>query len=263
MHRIVSADLAYRAYRDTGIAILEADDQRIDCAFVDAANTGMTGLPAPEMLAEFLSGLAEEVGATILLLDGPQAWKDPENGLEHSRHCERALHTPAKTGIPGVVKPGNYLPFVAFAIAVFDSLAERGWPRYTGDAANGGRVVVESFPMSAWRSLGLPILPAKAKSRADDLETRVEGLRQRFPVRIASAPNHDELQALVSGLAGVGLMGSRFVEFISSGVAPYKKDGVWREGFIVNPAMPADDRVQADAPFLRQRAQASWSTHAD
>lgn len=126
LHPIVSADLAYRTYHDTGIAVLSASDNVIDCAFVDAAEAGLVGEPSPDLLAEFLAQLCSELGATILLLDGPQAWKDPQNGLEHSRVCERALHTPAKTGVPGAVKPGNYLPFVAFAIAVFDALAARG-----------------------------------------------------------------------------------------------------------------------------------------
>jgi hypothetical protein len=129
------------------------------------------------------------------------------------------------------------LPFVAFAIAVFDALDERGWHRYNGKLGDSGTLAVESFPMSAWRSLGLPMLPAKAKSRHDDLTIRLDGLRQRFPIQVASEPNHDELQALVSGLAGVGLLGSPLVGVVSAGVAPYRKDEVWREGFIVNPAV--------------------------
>jgi hypothetical protein len=177
MQRIVSADLAYRHYRDVGIAVLEADDLVINCAFVDAAAAGLVGEPAPDTLADFLVSLCGHVGAKILLLDGPQAWKDPNNGLEHSRLCERVLHTPAKTGVPGVVKPGNYLPFVAFAIAVFDALAQRGWPRYSGGSVAGSATVaVESFPMSAWKSLGYPILAAKARCGPDELVSRHQGL---------------------------------------------------------------------------------------
>lgn len=239
MHRVVSADLAYRTYKDTGIAVLSASDHFIDCVFLDAAEAGLVGEPSPEVLAEFLAQLCSELGATVLLLDGPQAWKDPNNGLEHSRLCERALHTPAKTGVPGVVKPGNYLPFVAFAIAVFDALAERGWPRYAGESVTNGRpVAVESFPMSAWKSLGLPILPAKSKCRPDELPIRHSSLRSCLPLRGASAPNHDQLQALVAGLGGVGLLGSPLVGTESSGIAPYELEGAWREGFIVNPWRP-------------------------
>jgi hypothetical protein len=237
MNRIVSADLAYRTYRDTGIAVLDASDDVINCAFVDAAAAGLSGEPSSDVLAEFLTQLCSQLSATILMLDGPQAWKDPNNGLEHSRLCERALQTPAKTGIPGIVKPGNYLPFVAFAIAVFDALAERGWPRYAGEnIGNGHKVVVESFPMSAWKSLGFSILPAKAKCRPDELAVRHDGLCARLPLRLASTPNHDELQALISGLGGVGLCGSSLLRADRVGVAPFELEGVWREGFIVNPA---------------------------
>jgi hypothetical protein len=188
-------------------------------------------------LAEFLVQLCSELGAQVLMLDGPQAWKDPNNGLEHSRLCERALGTPAKTGVPGVVKPGNYLPFVAFAIAVFDALAERGWPRYGGEMVHAEHpVAVESFPMSAWKSIGFTILPAKAKCRPAELADRHEGLCARLPLRVGSPPNHDELQALVAGLGGVGLLNSPLLRAELVGVAPYELEGVWREGFIVNPA---------------------------
>ena len=53
-----------------------------------------------------------------MLLDGLQGWKNPANGLKHSRLCERILNTPAKTGILGRVKPVNYTKFVEFSIAV-------------------------------------------------------------------------------------------------------------------------------------------------
>lgn len=198
---IVSADLAYRKYRDTGVAVLQASEQSIECTFVNLPSAGLAGEPAPDVLAEFLAGFCLEIGATVMLLDGPQGWKDPDNGLEHSRLCERALHTPAKTGIPGVVKPGNYLPFVAFAIAVFDALAERGWSRYTGDPlSNRNTTAVESFPMSAWKSLGLSMLPAKAKCRDHELSACLDGLCALVPLHLLSKPNHDEVQALVRGL---------------------------------------------------------------
>jgi hypothetical protein len=233
---IVSVDLAYRAYRDVGIAVLRPAKSEIECAFVDAVDAGLAGSPSPDVLAEFLLGLCAELGSAVLMLDGPQAWKDPENRLEHSRICERMLHTPAKTGLPGTAKPANYLPFVAFAIAVFDALAERGCPRYAGKApVSAQAVAIESFPMSAWKSLGIQILPAKARYTGQDLRHRVEVLQGRTPLRLTREPNHDELQALVAGLGGVGLLGSSHIGATSAGVAPFVLDGVWREGFIVNP----------------------------
>ena len=236
MPRIVSADLAYRTYRDTGIAVLDMSEDSIECVFVDSAAAGLKGEPSPQVLAEFLVQLSSELGASLLVLDGPQAWKDPNNGLQHSRLCERALGTPAKTGVPGVVKPGNYLPFVAFSIAVFDALAERGWPRYAGETLGGDQTVaVESFPMSAWKSMGFAILPAKAKCPPTEVIGRHRALCGRLPLRLASEPNHDELQALIAGLGGAGLLGSPLLRADCIGVAPYRLDEVWREGFIVNP----------------------------
>jgi hypothetical protein len=238
MHCIVSADLAYRTYRDIGIAVLQATEEYINCTFVDAAAVGLAGPPSPVVLAEFLIALCSELDARMLLLDGPQAWKDPSNGLEHCRICERVLHTPAKTGIPGVVKPGNYLPFVAFSVAVFDALEERGWPRFTGALQpNGIAVAVESFPMSAWKCLGMSVLPAKARSRGDDFQARLDSLRGIVPLRLSTFPNHDELQALVAGLGGIGLVGSPFVDALVSGVPPFQLGGLWRQGMIVNPTV--------------------------
>lgn len=91
-HLVVSADLAYRTYRDTGIAVLQAGAARIDCGFVDAAAAGLSGAPAPEVLAEFLATLCEEIGATVLLLDGPQAWKTRITGWS-TRGCANVLCT--------------------------------------------------------------------------------------------------------------------------------------------------------------------------
>jgi hypothetical protein len=240
MHKVVSVDLAYRTYRDSGIAVLQIAHGRIECAFVDASGAGLRGEPAPDMLAEFLVQLAAETRATVLMIDGPQAWKDPQNGCTHCRLAERELHTPAKTGEPGTVKPANYLPFVAFAVALFDELSDRHWPRFDGlPHPDGTPVAVESFPMSAWKSLGLRPLPAKAKSRPVDLQTGITALQQRFPLAPLQAPNHDELQALVAGLAGIGLLAPDVAGVEARGVAPFLRDGVWREGFIVNPTLPS------------------------
>src|SRR5207244_3718820 len=46
---------------------------------------------------------------------------------------------------------------------------------------------------------------------------------------------HDELQALVAGLAGVALEGGDELGIRVAGVSPIEIDGAWREGFIVNP----------------------------
>lgn len=233
---VVSVDLAYRDHRDIGVVVLEQSATRIK---VDRVPARMEGVPDPEALAEFLAELCVQRGASVLLLDGPQGWKDPANGLAHSRVCERALNTPAKTGLPGSVKPANYEPFVSFSIHVFDALAELGWPRFSCADASVSRTCVESFPFSAWRAIGIPPLPSKAKTRPPVLADRVAALRGIFPLELIGLPTHDELQALVSGLAGLALERGEISSVVVVGIAPFLLDGSVREGYIVNPlALP-------------------------
>jgi hypothetical protein len=177
----ISVDLAYRNYRDIGVAVLKSECEGIE---VDFVTVPLPGDPEPSRLAEFLVELCTTHRAEFLLLDGPQAWKDSSNGLVHSRVCERALNTPAKTGLPGSVKPSNYLPFVSFSISVFDELAARGWPRLGKPDHSERPVAVESFPFSAWRSIGARPLPAKARSGPSTLTDQLTALRQRYPLQI-------------------------------------------------------------------------------
>ena len=135
---IVSVDLAHKSYRDVGVAVLEAQLKQIRCEFHKIL---ISGPPDTAQLADYLNGLCAERGATVLFIDGPQAWKAPDNGLIHARLCERALNTPAKTGLPEVVKPVNYGPFVRFSINVFGRLQERGWALYGGLPNAGARTL--------------------------------------------------------------------------------------------------------------------------
>jgi len=233
---VVSVDLAYKRFADIGFCVLTDRDTVIETRFPDVASIA-DGTPTADGVADRCLDLCEQVGARFLLLDGPQGWKDPENGLPVSRICERALNTPAKSGLPGKVKPGNYLPFVQFSIEVFDALAARGWHRLqSGEPPQGARqIAIESFPLSAWLSLELPALPAKAKCRPEHLDDRLSHLRRLFPLDLDRAPNHDELQALVSGLGGIALEGGRRSGYSVAGVPPVLRDGHWREGLILNP----------------------------
>src|SRR6185312_2288012 len=117
---VVSVDLAYRDYRDFGMAVLDDGPSGATYELVLFAN-GSAQRPTPEHVADIAIDVCKSAGASLILLDGPQGWKDPSNGLTHSRLCERILNTPAKTGLPGNVKPANYLRFVEFAVQVFDA----------------------------------------------------------------------------------------------------------------------------------------------
>jgi hypothetical protein len=172
------------------------------------------------------------------MIDGPQAWKDPDNGLEHSRRCERCLNTPAKTGLPGFVKPKSYTSFVSFSIELFDQLDRLGWPRLqqsTPVVDKSQYVVIESFPLSAWQKLGINSLPAKRKAKATDIQSRMSELQGCFPLKLDTEPNHDELQALVAGLAGIALEANDQNHYLVVGEPPRLVDSVWREGFTVTP----------------------------
>ena len=230
---IVSVDLAYKRFADIGVATLEQlPSGVIHCEFVRLPETKLT----PQTLADRINTICNDREVRTLLLDGPQAWKSPNNALRHSRVCERQLNTPAKTGELRLVKPANYTPFVVFSVGVYDALTRLGWQRL--EATSGvpsGRVLVESFPLSAWRSLGLMPLPAKRRTRPGQVAERLALLKRVVPLEVSEEPTHDELQATVSGLAGFAIERGEWSACFVAGVAPHLLDGTWREGFIVNP----------------------------
>jgi hypothetical protein len=195
----------------------------------------------PNILAGRLNHLCGVRGIRLIVLDGPQAWKSRSNGLEHARVSERQLNTAAKTGLPGMVKPVSYRPFSEFCLDVYEALCRRGWRRLQTREQPGcsqERVLVESYPYAAWKSLGLKPLPSKRRARISDLAEAYAALNSVIPFTTNRPPNHDQLQAIVGGLPGVALeehntAGARIV-----GNPPHREDGQWREGYIVLPVPP-------------------------
>ena len=236
---ILSVDLASRRYRDIGVAVVKLDHGEVRCHFVSLQNSILQGAPSAQVLASFLKGTAEEANADVILIDGPQGWKDPANGLVHSRVCERLLATQGKTGLPGLVKPASWTYMAQFSIELFDELEELGFPRLEdlGDLKTGTKLALESFPTSAWRTLKLKPLPGKNKDSATQVQVCFTALRQLLPIHLEGRPTHDELQALVAALAGLPLLGFSGMGYALSGTKPTRIDGTWREGFIVNPML--------------------------
>ncbi len=74
------------------------------------------------------------------------------------------------------------------------------------------------------------------------MEDGLKALRQIIPISFDERPSHDELQALIAGLAGLPLLGPTNIGFSLSGVKPAQLGGTWREGFIVNPTIASTKR---------------------
>jgi hypothetical protein len=235
--KILSVDLATSSYTNLGIILLSKKRGGFFAQAMSLKDFHLEGPPSPSKLATRLADTCHRLSARILLLDGPQAWKHPGNGLPHSRVCERLLNTPGKTGLPGSSKPANYLPFIVFSIEVFKDLLAHGFELWSGRTAP--LLAVESFPSSAWRQLGLRPLPAKKKARFEHLQEATNALRHMFPLDVPDGLSHDELQALVAALAGVPLARGYSGGYVATGITPSVVEETWREGFIVNPTREA------------------------
>ena len=239
MGKVLSIDLAHTTIRNLGICLLEEKHGRIAaCSFPKPSQLGLADPPAAAPVAAAILEFCLRESIRVLLLDGPQSWKNPANGLKHSRLCERILNTPAKTGTLGQVKPVNYTKFVEFSIDVFARLIAAGALLATNRSIEpiaDGLLVLESFPHSAWRKLKITPLPAKAKATPSDCEERFGELAGRYGLNTELHPSHDELQALVAGLAGIAIVGQKHDDYVAEGASPFQHDGHWVEGFIVNP----------------------------
>ncbi len=265
---VLSVDLAYRRWSDLGIVVLDrarppqtpnrmeagpdlplkpvlippSEPQPggcpIDCEIIPWSDAGPVNA---DTLAGRLNHLCGVRGIRVIMLDGPQAWQSRSNGLEHARVSEWQLNTPAKTGLPGMVKPLTYRPFAEFCLDVYDALAHRGWRRLeTCDQPGSpqGRILVESYPFAAWKSLGIKPLPVKRRSKVIDLAEAYSALRALFPISANRPPNHDQLQAIVGGLPGLALEERNTAAARIAGNPPRREEGHWREGFIVLPVPP-------------------------
>jgi uncharacterized protein DUF429 len=271
---VLSVDLAYRRWSDLGVVILDraphsdgvtppaanlassAPSPVIHCEIIPLADPGLgpelDRRPAHSQIdAEILAGRLNHLCAVrsirVLMLDGPQAWKSCSSGLAHARVSERQLNTAAKTGLPGMVKPLTYRPFAEFCMDVYDALCRRGWGRLDTQnqpdqpwepASSQQRILVESYPHAAWKSLGLKPLPSKRRARVSDLAEAYRALRELIPFTTSQPPNHDQLQAIVGGLAGLALEENNPAAFSIVGNPPQREEGHWREGFIVLPLPP-------------------------
>lgn len=258
-HTVLSVDLAARRYIDNGIAVLRGTPGDVQAQLIPVASLGLTGTPDPIDMAVALVRLADAEGAGLIVIDGPQGWRAAESQRVHQRECEAAVRCPGKTGPPGIVLPRSWTRFAEFSIALFDALAERGWPRFAREW-NGDRRVVESFPTHAWRSIG--IAPLSGKGRARMVESwRESDLDRLFGVVMNEHPSHDEIQAVVAGIAGIDLLADGVRAVDVHGRDPFQEEGTWREGLIVSPTVSGgrgDVTLAARAAALERKLAAAF-----
>ena len=242
----LSIDLAYTRHSDIGVALLHHDQAGV--LHAAAVPVPLTGPPTVNRRADWIEQVANANHVRGLCIDGPSGWQGPETpahyGAQHSRWSEKLLRAPGKTGLPGIAKPSPYLPFTAFSIALFERLTQSGWTlpdgshRSARDATAPERLVTESFPTAAWRALGLAPLPGKARVGRNDavLEAARASLRRTLGLALTNVVTHDELQAVVGGVAGAWWASGVPERVRFAGAPPFRLDGSWREGYIIVPA---------------------------
>jgi len=97
---------------------------------------------------------------------------------------------------------------------------------------------VETFPSSAWRTLGLEKLPAKSKTKSRQLTKWRVDLSLIIGYEMKSKVTHDELQAAVVLPAGRAIAEGNPEDVILSGMNPsILRSGDVLEGWIVNPLL--------------------------
>jgi hypothetical protein len=149
------------------------------------------------------------------------------------------VRAPGKTGLPpDGVKPRTYLGFTTFSIALFEAfLGSTDWA-LLGDpeATPRARVVTESFPTAGWRALGLSPLMAKGRASVADVQDASARLQARTGITLEEVRTHDQLQAVVGGIAGAWWAAGRSERVHLAGASPFRLDGSWREGYIMIPS---------------------------
>ena len=192
-------------------------------------------------LALRLNTLCLERGAGVLMLDGPQAWKADE----HLPQPAHGVGQPgAAAGSPSArMLPGTYERFVGYCLALYDALGRLGWQRLAARESNGNasarheerlqhKVLVESYPESAWKSLGITPLPERQHCRVSDLAEAYAALSAILPITTSQPPNHNQMQAIVGGLPGLAIE-ERTAH--SAGQQKRRETELWSDGWAMPP----------------------------
>lgn len=213
-------DLASSRWGDNGSASIQfTSDGWAKCGV--RVITWPGGPLTPAALADSINTYARQTGAAAVCLDGPQGWRTPgittydRPGV--GRWCEHEVNAQGKTGEYGHTYPRTQASWIRFCISVFDELLAKSGVVLANnpDATRLDRLVngywlLEVFPTSIWRSSGLPPLPGKARTTLGRMDEARGYLTARYGMPNGTLPDHgshDDLQALVAALSGVGLLG--------------------------------------------------------
>lgn len=255
MARVLSVDLALDDYEDFGLCVLESRSGSAAAAeFMLPSEIGLKGQPDPQRCAAALAAYCDSSGVSVLLLDGPQGWKDPTTREADSRVCEALLGTATKMQLPGVAAPPQFLPYARFSVALFAALAERGavLPDFEPFALPpAGYLLLETYPPAAWKALGLAPQRPKDKAKLDESQQASANLQRRVPVSFRHAVNHDEASALVAGLAGIAVSLGNDAGYKAVGAPLFFVEGTAREGYIVVPTLDCLGEKRAPAGRIR------------
>lgn len=239
MGLVLSIDLASKLYSDFGFCLLqESQGAIVDISFPSLHDFCLMGSPDPVSFASATNEFCIKHKVSILMLDGPQGWKDPGNDM-CMRTCEKHVNAMGKTGRRGQVKPKPFTSFVCFSTKVFYYLNQVDKFSLVKNREisflHGEKLLVETYPRSAWESLKIKPLPSKKKHKEEDIMYNWAELSRRFHLPKTKKPTHDELCALVSGLAGVAISAGDESGYIALGSPPLDGGGHLLEGYIINP----------------------------
>ncbi len=238
---VLSVDLAIRSYDDCGFVILNyCNVETLFVSVIKPNELSLFGKPNPEILAQSLFNFCEREKIRILFIDGPQGWKKPNSTLPY-RIADYQAKAPAKVCERGLAKPRTCLPFVHFSVELFFHLVTR-YKMHLLDRNSFKRsayvplectYLCETLPFAQWRLLGMKPLPSKRRCSNEELIARYRHLSYQFNIKGRhSTLSHDELQALVAGIAGIDILEGNSNNLNLYGEDPIIADDTIYEGLI-------------------------------
>jgi hypothetical protein len=207
---VLSVHLACRSWSDLGVVLLEQAGPQIGCEIIRWQNPGRVPFAPPVVeLALRLNTLCQERDANVLMLDGSQAWI--------SEKAMQTISEDAGWKASGeTATPWTQERFVGYCLALYEALGRLGWQRTSARQSPSGiqnthktgqppRLLVESYPSSVWKSLGLAPLPERSICRVSDLATAYTALAALLPITTSQPPDRGQLEAIIGGLPGLAI----------------------------------------------------------